>query len=47
MGYINALRNYLKTPKAKHDLLDYIRAIIVIAAVMATVRIALDMLHSL
>lgn len=45
MGYIYALWNYLKTEKAKRDLLDYFRAAVIIAAVMAMVRIAIDMLR--
>jgi hypothetical protein len=44
VGYIYAILNYLKTEKARHDLVDYIRAAIIIAAVMAMVRIILDML---
>ncbi|MBQ6298094.1 MAG: hypothetical protein IJK81_10510 [Selenomonadaceae bacterium] len=26
MGYLRTLRNYLRTPKARHDLKDYARA---------------------
>ena len=26
MGYLRTLRNYLQTPKARHDLKDYARA---------------------
>lgn len=45
MGYFHAAWNYLKTPKARHDLMDYIRAVIIIAAVMAIIRIMLDTLR--
>ncbi|MBP2644659.1 MAG: hypothetical protein H6Q75_99 [Firmicutes bacterium] len=45
MGYLYSLWNYLKTEKARRDFLDYIRAIIIIAAVMAMVRIALDLVR--
>ena len=44
MGYLRAMWNYLRTPKGKFDFLDYIRAIIIIASVMAMIRIILDML---
>jgi hypothetical protein len=44
MGYIHALWNYLKTEKARMDLEDYIRAAVIIAAVMAMVRIIADMI---
>jgi hypothetical protein len=46
MGYLQALVNYLKTDKARWDLVDTIRAIVVIAAMMAMVRIIVDMLQS-
>lgn len=26
MGYLRTLKNYLRTPKARHDLKDYVRA---------------------
>ncbi len=26
MGYLRTLKNYLRTPKARHDLKDYARA---------------------
>ncbi len=44
MGYIYAIINYLKSDKARHDIMDYIRAVIIIAAVMAIVRVAVDIL---
>ncbi|MDR3589298.1 MAG: hypothetical protein P4N41_06520 [Negativicutes bacterium] len=44
MGYLWALINYLKTDKARWDLVDTIRAAVVIAAMMAMVRIVADML---
>lgn len=45
MGYLYAIINYLKTEKARHDLLDYVRAAVIIAAVIAMVRIIVDMLR--
>ena len=39
MGYLQSLVNYLKTDKGKHDCLDYIRAIMIMAAVMVGIRI--------
>lgn len=44
MGYFYAVWNYLKTEKARNDIMDYIRAIIIIGSVMAMVRILLDIL---
>ncbi|WP_156523273.1 hypothetical protein [Pelosinus fermentans] len=41
MGYFYSLMNYLKTDKGKHDCLDYIRAIVIMASVMAGIRILL------
>ena len=29
-GYLRTLRNYLKTPKGRHDTLDYLKALILI-----------------
>jgi len=44
MGYFNSLVNYLKTDKGKHDCLDYIRAIMIMAAVMVGIRILVNIL---
>lgn len=45
MSYLYAIINYLKTEKARHDVLDYVRAAVIIAAVIAMVRIIVDMLR--
>jgi len=47
MEYFSALWNWLKTDKTRQDLTDYIRAAVVIAAVMAMARIAWDMFRQL
>ncbi|MDT8902238.1 hypothetical protein [Anaeroselena agilis] len=47
MGYIHALWSWLKTEKTRHDLMDCLRAAVVIAAVMAMVRIVFDMIGKL
>lgn len=39
MGYFYSVVNYLKTDKGRHDCLDYLRAIIIMIAVMAGIRI--------
>ena len=39
MGYFYAVINYLKTDKARYDIMDYTRAAIIIAAVMAVLSI--------
>lgn len=43
MGYVYAIANYLKTEKCRHDLFDYVRAMVIMAAVMAVIRISWDM----
>ncbi|MDR3562885.1 MAG: hypothetical protein P4N59_15800 [Negativicutes bacterium] len=45
MGYFRALVDYLQTDKARWDLIDYVRAAVIIAAMMAMVRIFFDMLQ--
>lgn len=47
MIYIQALWNWLRTEKTRRDFLDYVRAAVVIAAVMAMVRIVLDMIRTM
>lgn len=44
MGYIYSMVNYLKTAKGRHDFLDYMRAIIIMCAVMAGIRILLEII---
>jgi hypothetical protein len=44
MEYLYSLWNYLKTEKVRYEIVDYIRAAVVIAAVMAMIRIAWDMI---
>lgn len=36
-GYLRTLKNYLRTPKARHDLKDYARAVAMIFATTALV----------
>ncbi|MCX7780839.1 MAG: hypothetical protein N2491_07980 [Negativicutes bacterium] len=43
-GYIKSFALYLKTEKGWHDFTDYIRAAVILAAVMAMVRVLWDML---
>ena len=38
-GYLRTLKNYLRTPKARHDLKDYARALVMI--LLTTLIIAL------
>lgn len=47
MIYLQALWNWLRTEKTKRDLMDYVRAAVVIAAVMAMVRIVMDIVYTL
>lgn len=35
--YYYAVRNYLKTPKGRHDAIDYLQAAAVIAVVIAVI----------
>lgn len=47
MIYLQALWNWLRTEKTKRDLMDYVRAAVVIAAMMAMVRIVMDIVYTL
>ncbi len=38
-GYIKTLRNYFYTDKARHDFLDYLRAVIIILFTSAIIMI--------
>ena len=44
MGYIYSMINYLKTDKGRHDFLDYMRAIVIMLAVMAGIRILIHII---
>ena len=44
IGYVRTIKNYLRTDKGRHDFIDYIRALIIIGAVMAMVRVLWDMI---
>ncbi|HMM22779.1 MAG TPA: hypothetical protein PKA10_18835 [Selenomonadales bacterium] len=44
MGYLHTFWNYLRSPKGRHDFMDYIRAAVILAAVMAIIRVMMDML---
>ena len=41
-GYLRTIRNYLKTPKGKHDTLDYLKAF---ALIVLTTLIVLEVLR--
>jgi hypothetical protein len=47
MGYLRTILGYLRTEKARRDLIDWLRAVMIIGAMMAMVRIIVDMLRSL
>ncbi|XEQ92530.1 hypothetical protein SCACP_13770 [Sporomusa carbonis] len=40
-GYCYALRNYLQTPKGRHDALDYIRGALIIIGVILSIRLVI------
>lgn len=42
IGYIRAIRNYLNTDKARHDIKDYVRALLIMIAVMAALRLLVE-----
>jgi len=44
MGYFYSLVHYLKTDKGRHDCVDYLRAIVIMLAVMAGIRILIDII---
>ena len=41
-AYCRTLRNYLRTPKAQHDLKDYARALMIIFSVTAIIIFVLQ-----
>lgn len=45
MGYLRAIIQYLGTEKTRHDIFDYLRAIMIMAAVMAVIRIGVGILR--
>lgn len=47
MGYFYSFMNYLKTDKGRHDCLDYMRAILIMLAVMAGIKILIDIIIKL
>lgn len=42
-GYYWALFNYLRTPKGRHDFIDYSKAAVIIAGVMLLAAIAIKL----
>ena len=40
VGYARTLRNYLRTPKARHDFKDYVRAVLMILATTLIIFLA-------
>lgn len=47
MGYVRAIIAYIQTEKARHDIADYLRAIIIMAAVMTAIRIGVEIVRKL
>lgn len=45
-GYFYAIRNYIRTPKGRHDFIDYARAVVIITGVIAATGILLKWLIS-
>ena len=45
MAYMKAIVYYLQAEKTRHDILDFLRAIMIIGAVMAVIRVAMEMLR--
>ena len=45
-GYYYAVRNYMQTPKGRHDFVDYARAVVVITGVIAAAVIAIKWLSN-
>jgi chorismate synthase len=44
MGYLQTFWNYIKTEKGRHDITDYVRAVIIMASVIAMLRILAEFL---
>jgi len=47
MGYIRTIVSYLKSEKTRMDIVDWLRAAVIIGSIMAITRIIVDMLRSL
>ena len=45
MGYLRAIIQYLGTEKTRYDIFDYLRAIMIMAAVMAAIRVGAGILQ--
>ena len=45
MAYVKAIVYYLQAKKTRHDILDFLRAIMIIGAVMAVIRVAMEMIR--
>ena len=45
MAYMKAIVDYLQAEKTRHDILDFLRAIMIIGAVMAVIRVAMEMIR--
>lgn len=43
MGYLYTFMSYLKSPKGRHDVVDYLRAVVILGSIMAIIRIMMDM----
>lgn len=45
MGYVRAIIAYFRTEKARHDVVDYLRAVVIMAAVMTAIRIGVEIIR--
>ncbi|MCR5834476.1 MAG: hypothetical protein K6G55_07510 [Selenomonadaceae bacterium] len=43
-GYLRTIKNYLRTPKARHDWLDYLRALLIITFIAAIIMLIFNSL---
>ena len=41
LGYLRTIKNYLRTPKGRHDTLDYLKAFIIIILTTLIVMVVL------
>lgn len=41
LGYLRTIKNYLQTPKGRHDTLDYLKALVLIVLTTLIVMVVL------
>ena len=45
MAYMKAIVDYLQAEKTRHDIFDFLRAFMIMGAVMAVIRVVIEMVR--